>query len=106
MAEDAETRAASPAGATGAEDLEALSTQQLHDRAIHRAEKHMDVRFFWDLLETIPAAEALAGNYGEADFDIVSARGAIKDALRSDQGELAEALRPLFIEYLRQHPDA
>lgn len=88
------------------EDLDRLSTQQLHDRAIHRAEKHMDVKFFWTLLEAIPAAEALAGNFGEADFDIVSARGAVKDALHSGEGQLAEALRPLFIDYLLQHPDA
>lgn len=86
--------------------LEALSTQELHDRAIHRAEKHVDVRFFWELLEAIPAAEAVAGDMGEADFDIVSARGQIKDALHSGDGALAEALRPLFLDYLRKHPDA
>jgi hypothetical protein len=89
-----------------ADDLEALSTRELHDRAIHRAEKHMDVTFFWELLEAIPAAEAVAGDMGEADFDIVSARGTIKDALHSGDGQLGEALRPLFIEYLRAHPDA
>lgn len=88
------------------EDLEGLSTQELHDRAIHRAEKHMDVKFFWQLLEAIPAAEAVAGDVGEAEFDVVSARGQIKDALHSGDGELAEALRPMFVDYLRQHPDA
>ncbi len=92
--------------AKAGEDLDALSTQQLHDRAIRRAEKHMDVKFFWELLEAIPAAEALAGKLGEAEFDVVSARGQIKDALRSDEGSLAEALRPLFVDYLRAHPDA
>lgn len=103
MAEDAQTRAASPARAAG---LETLSTQELHDRAVHRAEKHMDVKFFWQLIEAIPAAEAVAGDLGEADFDIVSARGQIKDALHSGDGALAEALRPLFVDYLRKHPDA
>ncbi|HEX4837644.1 MAG TPA: hypothetical protein VFV03_03875 [Solirubrobacteraceae bacterium] len=88
------------------EDLDKLSTRELHDRAMHRAEKHLDVRFFWSLLETIPAAEAVSGDLGEADFDIVSARGALKDALHSGDGELAEALRPVFIDYLRKHPDA
>jgi hypothetical protein len=88
------------------EQLEALSTRELHDRAVQRAERHLDVRFFWSLLKTIPAAEAAAGDVGEADFDIVSARGAIKDALHSGEGELGEALRPLFIDYLRKHPDA
>jgi hypothetical protein len=88
-----------------ATDLDALSTHELHDRAVQRAEKHMDVKFFWELLEAIPAAEAVAGNMGEADFDIVSARGQIKDALHSGDGSLGEALRPLFVEYLRQHPE-
>lgn len=87
-------------------NLDSLSTRELHDRAMHRAEKHMDVRFMWSLIEMIPAAEALSGNMGEADFDVVSARGAIKDALHSGEGELAEALRPVFLDYLRKHPDA
>lgn len=92
--------------AAGESALEQLSTHELHDRAVRRAERHMDVRFFWRLLEAIPAAEALAGNTGEADFDVRSARGQISDALHSGDGSLGEALRPLFIDYLRSHPDA
>ena len=86
--------------------LEQLSTQELHDRAVRRAEKHLDVRFFWSLLEMIPAAEASRGDVGEADFDIQFSKGLIKDALHSGDGELGQALRPLFIDYLRKHPDA
>jgi hypothetical protein len=86
--------------------LEALSTHELHERAIARAEKHVDVRFFWELLEAIPAAEAVAGDIGEADFDIVSARGQIKDALHSGDGAIGESLRPLFLDYLRKHQDS
>jgi hypothetical protein len=86
--------------------LEDLPTQELHDRAVRRAERHLDVGFFWRLLEAIPAAEAARGDVGEADFDIKSARGLIMDALHSGEGELAEALRPIFIDYLRQHADA
>jgi hypothetical protein len=89
-----------------AEDLNRLSTHELHDRAIRRAERHLDVKFFWQLLSTIPAAEAASGDQGEADFDIQHAQGLISDALRSGDGRLAEALRPLFIDYLQQHPDA
>jgi hypothetical protein len=89
-----------------ADALEALPTKELHDRAIKRAEHRLDVRFFWSLLEVIPAAEALRGDQAEADFDIQSSKGLIKDALHSGEGELAEALRPLFIDYLRKHPDA
>jgi hypothetical protein len=88
------------------ENLDELSTQELHDRAIHRAERHLDVRFFWSLLKAIPAAESVAGDEGEAEYDIQSSKGLILDALRSGDGELGEALRPLFIDYLRKHADA
>jgi hypothetical protein len=86
--------------------LDELSTKELHDRAIHHAEHHLDVRFFWSLLELIPAAQAASGDEGEADFDIQSSKGLISDAIHSGEGELAEALRPVFIDYLRKHPDA
>jgi hypothetical protein len=88
------------------DDLEALSTQELHDRAIHRAERHLDVRFLWTLLEMIPAAQAALGDRGESDLDIQSSKGLIRDALHSGEGELGEALRPLFLDYVREHPDA
>ena len=88
------------------DDLEQLPTRELHDRAFRRAERHLDVRFFWRLLQAIPAAETARGDIGEADFDIQSSKGLIKDALHSGDGELGEALRPLFIDYLRKHPDA
>ncbi|MHB8532889.1 MAG: hypothetical protein ACYDC2_09230 [Solirubrobacteraceae bacterium] len=86
--------------------LEGLSTKQLHDRAVHHAERHLDVKFFWSLLRVIPAAKTASGDEGEAEYDIQSSKGLIWDALRSGDGELAEALRPLFLDYLRRHPDA
>jgi hypothetical protein len=89
-----------------AEALEALPTKELHDRAVHHAERHLDLKFFWSLLRVIPAAQAASGDAGEAEYDIQSSKGLILDALRSGEGELAEALRPLFIDYLRRHPDA
>lgn len=89
-----------------ADDLDTLSTEELHDRAVRHAERHLDVAFFWSLLEAIPAAEAARGDEGEADFDIQSSKGLIKDALHSGEGELGDALRPLFVDYLRKHPDA
>jgi hypothetical protein len=88
------------------DDLDQLSTHELHDRAVHRAEKHMDVKFFWALLKLIPAAEALSGDEGEAEYDIQFSKGKIYDALHSGDGALGEALRPVFIDYLRKHSDA
>jgi hypothetical protein len=89
-----------------ADALDDLSTHELHDRAVARAERHMDVKFFWNLLKLIPAAEAVSGDTGEAEYDVQFAKGKILDALHSGEGELGEALRPVFIDYLRKHPDA
>lgn len=88
------------------DDLDQLPTRELHDRALHRAEHHLDAKFLWELLEAIPVAEMAAGNTREADIDVVSTSNQIKDFLRSGDGELAEALRPLFVDYLRKHPEA
>jgi len=86
--------------------LDELSTKELHDRAVRRAERHLDVKFFWSLLQLIPAAQAASGDTGEADYDIQSSKGLISDAMHSGDGALGEALRPLFIDYLRRHPGA
>jgi hypothetical protein len=88
------------------DDLDQLPTHELHDRAIRRAERHLDVKFFWSLLELIPAAEAASGDEREADFDIQFSKGLISDAVHSGDGALGEAMRPVFIDYLRKHPDA
>jgi len=89
-----------------ADALDQLSTHELHDRAVHRAEKHLDLKFLWSLLEMIPAAETVSGDMGEADYDIESSKGLISDAIHSGDGALGEALRPVFIDYLRKHSDA
>ena len=86
--------------------LDELTTKELHDRAVRRAERHLDFKFFWSLLQLIPAAQAASGDTGEADYDIQSSKGLISDAMHSGDGALGEALRPLFIDYLRRHPGA
>jgi hypothetical protein len=88
------------------DDLDQLSTHELHDRALRRAERHVDLKFFWSLLQLIPAAETASGDVGEGDYDIQSSKGLIYDALHSGDGALGEALRPVFIDYLRRHSDA
>jgi hypothetical protein len=87
-------------------DLNQLSTNELHERAVRRAEKHLDVRFFWSLLQMIPAAETASGAGNEADLDIQHSLILISDAIHSGDGRLGEALRPVFIDYLSKHPDA
>jgi len=70
---------------------------------MRRALRHVDVEFLWELLRAIPAAEASEGNSVEAGRDITKVTALISDAISSGQGEVAEALRPLYIDYLAKH---
>ena len=88
---------------TTRDDLDALSSRELHDLATRRALRHVDVEFLWELLRAIPAAEASEGNSVEAGRDITKVTALISDAINSGQGEVAEALRPLYIDYLVKH---
>jgi hypothetical protein len=88
---------------TTRDELEALSSRELHDLAVRRALRHVDVEFVWELLRAIPAAEASEGNSVEAGRDITKVTALISDAINSGEGEVAEALRPLYIDYLVKH---
>jgi hypothetical protein len=90
---------------TVADDLDSLSSRELHDRAVHRARRHLDVGFLWKLLRELPAGEAAAGHPQAADFDVLHLSSLLEDALESGEGDLADALRPLYLQYLRAHGD-
>ena len=85
------------------EDLDKLSSRELHDLAVRRALKHVDVEFFWELLRAIPAAEASEGHDAEAGRDVTHLSVLLDDAIGSGEGDLAEALRPLYLDYLEKH---
>lgn len=85
-------------------DLESLSSRELHDLAVRRALHHADLGFFWRLLRAIPAAETLEGDMREAGEDVTKVSSLLSDALTLGEGNLAEELRPLYLEYLRKHP--
>ena len=86
-------------------DLEKLSSKELHDRAIRLAEHRLDVGFLWDLLKTIPAAEAAAGDLKEAQRDVAVGDlvPLLHDLVHADEGALADALRPMYLDYLEKH---
>ena len=90
--------------------LEKLSSKELHDRAMKVARHHLDAKFIWDLLKEIPAAEAATGNMERAEQDVNPSNWAawapvmlVNDFFRADEGDLAEALRPVYIDYLERH---
>jgi hypothetical protein len=85
------------------EELDRLTSEELHDRAIHLALKRLDIHFFWELLSSVPAAEIVAGHPEKANMDLAHVTRLLTDAIQSDEGELADALRPFYLEYLLKH---
>ena len=83
--------------------LDGLSSEELHDLAVSHARRHLNVKFFWELLKYLPAAEAAAGEYEEANADIQRMSAHIDDVTDSGRGEVAEQLRPFYLEDLRKH---
>lgn len=86
--------------------LEKLSSKELHDRATALARHRLDVGFLWDLLKTLPEAEAAVGNLDRATIDVVRVIPLLNDLTHSGEGELGEALRPFYLDYLEQHEGA
>ena len=84
-------------------EFEKMSSKELHDLAVHRAVTHLDVGFLWSLVKSVPAAEAAAGNVGDAETDVVSLSALLSDVVTADEGEVADLLRPLYLEYLTKH---
>jgi len=87
----------------GDDPLDRLSSHELHDLAVRRALRHLDVPFFVRLMKALPVAEAAAGEINEAAADALTLRAHIDDLTNSGRGEVADLLRPLYIEYLKEH---
>ena len=90
---------------TTREELEQLSTKELHSRAIERAKHHLDVGFLWELVKALPVAEELVGDDERSKIDIARPLALINDLYDAGEGELGEVLRPLFLNYLEEHAD-
>jgi hypothetical protein len=83
--------------------LDRLSSQELHDLAVSRAKRHLDARFYWQLIRLLPAAEAAAGELDEAETDVMRLSAHVDDVTEAGEGEVAEMMRPFYLEYLRKH---
>ncbi|HLI39898.1 MAG TPA: hypothetical protein VKV80_21570 [Streptosporangiaceae bacterium] len=84
-------------------NLESFSSRELHHLAMHRARERADVGFLWELLRSIPAAEAVEGHPGRTGMDLERISALISDALGAGESDIADALRPLYIDYLTKH---
>jgi hypothetical protein len=86
--------------ASAGEQYEQMSSRELHDLALRHARRHVDIRFFWQLMEVLPAAQAAAGDLREAEADVVQMSAHLNDITDAGRGEVADLLRPFYIEYL------
>jgi hypothetical protein len=85
------------------EELEGLSSKELHDRAVSLAKHRLDVGFYWRLLKAIPVAEVATGDLDESEADVINPLDQLNDLTEAGQGELADALRPMYIDYIEEH---
>lgn len=84
--------------------LEDLSVHELHDLALDRAIQLADLRFLWDLLRAMPAADAGGGERQDLlKVEMIVLADRIHDALGTGEGENAAALRPLYVGYLERY---
>jgi len=88
------------------DELEALPIKELHDRAMETARNHVDVAFLWEVVKALPVAEEAIGDDQRSKVDILRPLALINDFLYdTDSGELGEALRPLYVDYLLRKGD-
>ncbi len=86
------------------EELDELTSRELHDRAVARAKRRLDVKFFWSLMEETPTADAAEGDPERAEEQVVHWSRQVLDAFSHDD-EALEARRPIYIEYLLKHSE-
>jgi hypothetical protein len=83
--------------------LDALPSEELYRLAVDRARSHLDAGFFWRLLKLLPAAEAAAGDWDDAEADVFKLGAHLDDLTDAGRGAVADNLRPFYLEYLREH---
>jgi hypothetical protein len=87
-----------------AEDLNALSTEELRRRAFDKAQAARDLHFFWDLTKHLRGSRALAAEDGSAG-GITGSLAELVDLARELMGKGFGDDEPLvrarFLDYLR-----
>ncbi len=86
-----------------AEELDALSTEELRTRAFDKAQSERDVAFFWDLAKHLRGARAIAaedGSTGGITGTITEAVDLVRELMGKGLGEDEPLIRARFIDYL------
>jgi hypothetical protein len=85
------------------EDLEVMTSFDLHDRAIGTAKVERDLDWLQHLLRSIPAAEEEIGDLEDSGMDVAGMVSAVNGYIRADRN-LPDALRSQYVDYLLEHP--
>lgn len=87
------------------DQLDALSTDELRQRAFAKAEKQHDVGFVWDVAKHLRASRAIAGEDGSSGAitgTVAEAVHLVRELMgREPLGEDEPLLRARFLDYLR-----
>lgn len=84
------------------EDLETMTSPDLHERAIGLAKAEGDLEWLWHVLRSIPAAEGEVGDLEDSGMDLPRTVSAINGYARTDR-DLSGTLRPQYVDYLLDH---
>lgn len=83
--------------------LEALTTEDLRERAFAKAVKHHDVAFFWSLFKHLPHAddtESLDASLGAVGASVNDAVALWREFTGHAYGDAEPLLRAAFVDYL------
>jgi hypothetical protein len=87
-------------------ELDALSTEELRERAFARARENRDVGFFWSVLRHLPdsdEASSLDGAPNSVGPTVDEAVALWRELTGHGYGEQEPLLRAAFIDYLQKH---
>jgi hypothetical protein len=88
--------------------LDALTTEELRERAFTRARHRGDINFFWQLIERLPASRETESNdesLGTLGSTIEEAVGIWRELTGHEYGDREPIIRAAFIDYLLHHSD-
>lgn len=86
--------------------LDALSTEELRERAFAAARRERDLGFYWNVLRHLPnsdEAEALDGAPNSLGVTVDEAVALWRQLTGHGYGESEPLLRAAFIDYLQKH---
>jgi hypothetical protein len=87
------------------EELDALSTEELRQRAFERAEREHDIGFFWDLIKHLPSSDDIAAedaSSGNITGGIAEMVDLVRELMGRGLGDTEPLIRARFIDYLRK----